>query len=73
MIKDLEKLREWLISKGIDPEELDEFVESPIIRDIGEGLKLSLMNDEFLAIDMVGLLMRVDELEQRIQTLEGGA
>ncbi|KYD26543.1 hypothetical protein [Geobacillus stearothermophilus] len=69
---DLERLREWLISKGIPAEELDELIETPVIRDIGEGLTLSLINDENIGMDIVNLMIRLDELEQRVAQLEGG-
>lgn len=68
---DLDRLREWLISQGIDAEELDAFVETRLIKDIGEGLALSLMNDENLGLDVFMLMLRMDELEQRLQALEG--
>lgn len=68
----LDRLREWLIQKGIPAEELDEFIESPIVRDIGEGLALSLMNDDSIGEMIVMLLMEIEELKLRIQTLEGG-
>ncbi|MCU7525664.1 MAG: hypothetical protein HF308_14395 [Ignavibacteria bacterium] len=68
----LDRLREWLIQRGIPAEELDQFVESPIVRDIGEGLALSLMNDDSIGEMVVELLIRVDMLEQRVAELEGG-
>jgi hypothetical protein len=71
----LDRLREWLISQGIDAEELDEFVETRLIKDIGEGLALSLMNDENLGLDVFMLMLRMDEMEtrmeQRLKALEG--
>lgn len=69
---DLERIREWLIQKGIPEQELNELQESPIIRDIGQGLTLSLINDDEIGQMIVMLMMRVDELEQRVLTLEGG-
>lgn len=68
----LDRLREWLISKGISAEELDEFVESPIVRDIGEGLALSLMNDDNIGEMVMTLMMEIEELKLRISVLEGG-
>lgn len=68
----LDRLREWLIQKGIPAEELDQFVESPIIRDIGEGLALSLMNDDDIGQVLVMLMMEIDMLKERIDVLEGG-
>jgi len=65
-------LREWLIQKGIPAHELDEFKELPVVKDIGEGLTLSLINDENIGLDIVMLLIRIDELEKRIALLEGG-
>jgi hypothetical protein len=76
-LKDMESIRSWLISKGIPAAELDEFVELPIIKDIGEGLALSLMNDEMIGMDVLMLMMRMEEMESnllaRIAKLEGGA
>lgn len=72
MSLDLDRLREWLINKGVSPEELDEFIEAPIIQHIGEGLALSLMNDDDIGQMIVMLMMRIDELETRINQLEGG-
>jgi hypothetical protein len=76
-MKDMESIRSWLISKGIPAAELDEFVELPIIKDIGEGLALSLMNDEMIGMDVLMLMMRMEEMESnllaRIAKLEGGA
>lgn len=76
-LKDMESIRSWLISKGIPAAELDEFVELPIIKDIGEGLALSLMNDEMIGMDVLMLMMRMEEMEKsllaRITKLEGGA
>lgn len=67
----LERLREWLLQNGISEEELDAFIESPIIKDVGEGLTLSLMNDDMIGMDVMFLMMRIDELEQRLAKLEG--
>ena len=69
----MEAVREFLIQQGIDPQELDEFIEVPVIRDVGEGLALSLMNDEMIGMDIVGLYMIIGSLEERIAELEGGA
>jgi hypothetical protein len=56
--------------------DMDEIPSSPINRnvidDIGEGLMLSLQNDDQIGFDIVMLLMRIDELERRISILEGG-
>jgi hypothetical protein len=68
---DLERLREYLIQRGVPAEKLDKFEESPVIRDIGVGLTLSLQNDDQIGFDVVMLMMRIDELEQRIANLEG--
>ena len=68
----LERLREWLINKGIPAEELDQFIESPIIRDIGEGLQLSLINDDSIGEMLVMIMMRLDDIEARLTKLEGG-
>lgn len=68
----LDILREWLISKGIKAEELDQFIESPIIRDIGEGLALSLMNDDDIGQMIVMLLTELEDVKARLKALEGG-
>lgn len=70
---DLAAIREFCIQHGIPAEELDQLEETPVIRDIGEGLTLSLVNDDALGEMIVILMMRVDELEQRLlATQEGG-
>jgi hypothetical protein len=69
----LDRLREWLINQGVSAEELDQFIESPIIRDIGEGLKLSLINDDSIGEMLVLILTRLDDIEARLTKLEGGA
>jgi hypothetical protein len=69
---DLHALREWLIANGKTPEELDEFMELPVIRDIGDGLLLSLQNDDDIGNTLIMLMMRIDELEARVAQLEGG-
>jgi hypothetical protein len=66
----LDRLREWLIQKGVSAEELDEFIESPIVRDIGEGLALSLMNDDDIGQVLMMLMMEVEMLNARITELE---
>lgn len=73
----MEQVREFLIQQGIDPAELDEFIEVPVIRDVGEGLALSLMNDEMIGMDIVmlfgiigGLEGYIAGLEERIAVLE---
>lgn len=75
-VVEMDVIREFLINNGIDPEELDKFAEPLIIRDLGEGLALSLMNDEVIGMDLVMLMMQVEEmrmmLEARIAKLEGG-
>jgi hypothetical protein len=68
----LERLREWLIQKGIPAEELDQFVESPIIRDIGGGLLLSLQNDDDIGQMLVMIMMQLDDIQSRLEALEGG-
>lgn len=68
----LDRLREWLIAKGVPAEELDQFIESPIIRDIGEGLELSLINDDSIGEMLVMILQRLDDIETRLTKLEGG-
>lgn len=69
-------IREFLINNGINPEELDKFVEPLVVRDLGEGLALSLMNDEAIGMDLVILMMQMEEmrmqLEARMTRLEGG-
>lgn len=65
-------MREFLVQNGADPEELDKTVEPPVIKDIGEGLTLSLMNDEFIGMDLFKLMLRVEELEKRVVELEKG-
>jgi hypothetical protein len=69
----LDRLREWLINNGVPEEELDQFIESPIIRDIGEGLMLSLINDDSIGEMLVMILQRLDSIEARLTKLEGGA
>ena len=68
----MDRLREWLIQQGVSPEELDKFIESPIVRDIGEGLALSLMNDDSIGEMLVMVMMRLDDIEARLAKLEGG-
>lgn len=70
---ELEIIRDYLIQKGYSPEELDELAESPIIRDIGHALTVSLINDDSIGFDLFGLMMRIEELEQRVALLEGGS
>lgn len=67
---DLKTMREWLIQHGADPADLDTLEEAPVIQDIGEGLMLSLQNDDDIGQMLVMLMMQIDELTQRIQTLE---
>lgn len=69
---DMEALRAWLISKGVPAESLDNISEPPVIRDIGEGLTLSLINDDDIGEMLVMIMIRQDELEARIAALEGG-
>jgi hypothetical protein len=68
---DLDRLREFLIQKGIKAEELDSFVEMPVIRDIGEGLALSLMNDDNIGEMLVTIMMQLDDIQTRLAKLEG--
>ncbi len=35
---DMELIREWLITKGVNPQELDELKEPPTLEDIGNAL-----------------------------------
>lgn len=70
---DMNIIREWLIQHGISAEELDQISEPPVIRDIGEGLLLSLQNDDDIGNTLVMLLTKIDELETRIAVLEGGS
>lgn len=69
----METIREFLIQRGIDPAELDEFIEAPVIRDVGEGLALSLINDEMIGQDIIMLMMAIEELSLQVKKLEGGA
>jgi hypothetical protein len=69
---ELNILREWLIQKGVDAEYLDQIEEAPVIRDIGQGLLLSLQNDDDIGNMLVSLMMQIDELQARISVLEGG-
>lgn len=68
---DLERIREWLIQQGIPESELDEVKESPVIKDIGESLALSLFNNESLGNMVIDLLIKIEMLEQRVLELEG--
>lgn len=68
----MEMIREFLIQKGIHPAELDEFIEAPVIRDVGEGLALSLINDEMIGMDIIMLMMTIEKLSARVAKLEGG-
>jgi hypothetical protein len=68
---ELDRLREFLIQKGIKAEELDSFVEMPVIRDIGEGLALSLMNDDNIGEMLVTIMMQLDDIQTRLAKLEG--
>lgn len=69
---DLEQIREFLIQQGIPVSELDEIKESPIIRDIGHALTVSLINDDSIGFDLFGMMIRIEELEQKVAQLEGG-
>lgn len=69
---DMAVLREYLISKGVPAEHLDEVSEPPVLRDIGEALTLSLINDDALGEAVVALLVEVETLKQRVAVLEGG-
>lgn len=66
----MQRVREWLITQGVDPNELDQFVEQPVIRDIGNGILLSLQNDDDIGNMLITILTKVDDLTNRIQTLE---
>lgn len=72
-MQNLSELREWLIQKGVPPEHLDSFEEAPVIRDIGQGLLLSLQNDDDIGGTLVMLLDMVFALQVRVETLEGGS
>jgi hypothetical protein len=56
--------------------DMEEIPSSPINRnvidDIGEGLMLSLQNDDQIGLDLFKIMIRVEELEQRVAELEGG-
>lgn len=69
---DMVALREWLIAKGIRAEELDQVIEPPVIRDIGEGLTLSLINDDDIGEMLVQIMIKQEEQDARIAALEGG-
>jgi hypothetical protein len=71
-MKNLERLREYAIRKGVPAEEFDGFVESPIIRDIGEGLALSLMNDDSIGEMLVMMMMEIEDLKGQVAELKGG-
>ncbi|WP_308637726.1 hypothetical protein [Paenibacillus silvisoli] len=80
MKTDMDVLRDWLICKGVPAEYLDELDEPPVLRDIGEGLALSLMNDDSIGEMIVMMLMRQDEMQaeivslrEELQTLKGGS
>lgn len=66
----LDTLREWLITQGISSEELDEVKTLPVIDDIGDGLMLSLQNDDDIGNMLVMMMAKQDELEARISALE---
>ncbi|WP_409346768.1 hypothetical protein [Paenibacillus sp. MBLB4367] len=68
----LKTIRDWLLQQGVPAEHLDRISEPPVIRDIGEGLLLSLQNDDDIGNTLVMLLSKIDELEERIVDLEGG-
>lgn len=75
----METLREWLIQKGVPAQYLDQIEEPPVIRDIGEGLLLSLQNDDDIGLtlvmvfeQMVGMADELAALRQRVADLEGG-
>lgn len=72
MPMNLDNLRDWLIQKGIPAEELDKFIESPVIRDIGGGLLLSLQNDDDIGQMLVQLMMQLDIISARLDALEKG-
>jgi hypothetical protein len=68
----MEVMREWLISKGIPAAELDEAIEPPVIRDIGEALTLSLQNDDMIGAVLVEMMMQIVELQAEVAELKGG-
>lgn len=77
---DMHAMREWLIARGIPAEELDDLVEPPVIRDIGEALTQALVNNDALGEAFVMMIIKSDEqdaritdLESRLLLLEGGA
>jgi hypothetical protein len=79
MTVDMTALRDWLISKGIPAEELDEVSIPPVLNDIGNGLMLSLQNDDDIGNLLVMLMMQIDDqaatisaLMARVEALEGG-
>lgn len=67
---DMATIREWLIQNGIDEHELDNIEELPVIRDIGDGLVLALISADDLANALLSVLVKTEELEQRIAELE---
>lgn len=63
-------LREWLIANGVPSEELDHASVPPVLDDIGNGLMLSLQNDDDIGNLLVMLLMENEDLTARIAALE---
>jgi hypothetical protein len=69
-MKNLEALREYLISKGIPPEELDEVKELPIVSDLGNALVVTFENDNQLGELVWSLFSQVNDLATMVLQLQ---
>jgi hypothetical protein len=76
---DLTVLREYLIQKGIPPEELDEIKEPKVVKDLGEVVVVTLQNDNQLGELVMSLFFQVNDLammvmqqQMEIESLKNG-
>jgi hypothetical protein len=66
----LDRLREWLILRGIPAEELDK-VETPAsIEDLGNTMVVTLQNDNQLGDLVMSLFMQVNDLAMMVMQLQ---
>jgi hypothetical protein len=66
-------LKEFLISNGVDPQELENVSPPRIIDDLGKALALATVNNQQLGEALALALKKIDSLENRVKKLEGGS
>ncbi|WP_350300587.1 hypothetical protein [Peribacillus frigoritolerans] len=62
----MDVMREFLINKGVSPEELDKVVEPKVIKDLGNSLVSTFQSTDQLGVLVMSLFLQMNDLAMMV-------